>query len=99
MSIKQENRIMGDYSIAKSYKGILRIGHILDLVKNESDRLFNPTYYGYPKKLVDLSKGLSESDEIGFKNPINGMSGAISRYLFIDESGNITDVPLIFGRL
>jgi hypothetical protein len=29
---KIKNRIMGEYSIAKSFKGILRIAHIIDEV-------------------------------------------------------------------
>ena len=32
---KLEHRIMGEYSIAKSYKGILRIAHIKDMGNNE----------------------------------------------------------------
>ena len=82
---------MGDYSIAKSYKGILRIGPILDLVRDKDDELFNSTYYGRPRALVDLSKGLVNADEKGFRNPHDGLSGQISRYVNIDEEGNIRD--------
>lgn len=91
MAEKQENRIMGEYSIAKSYKGILRIAHILDLVKNEQDRLFNPTYYGTPRALVDLSKDVTKSSEKGHRNPKDGMDGSISRYSYINENGVISD--------
>lgn len=77
---KLENRIMGDYSIAKSFKGILRIAHILELVKNEKDFYKNPTYYGRPSKLMNISGGSYESEEIGFPNPSKGLDGTITRY-------------------
>lgn len=79
-SQKQQNRIMGDYSIAKSFKGILRIGHILDLIKNENDTFFNPTYYGKPSKLINISGGAYESQQIGWDTPSKGMDGTIERY-------------------
>lgn len=77
---KLDYRIMGDYSIAKSYKGILRIAHILELVQNEDDRYFNPTYFGIPKTLMNISGGAYESAEMGFATPIDGMNGNITRY-------------------
>ena len=79
-TIKDETRIMGEKSIAKTYKGILRIAHILDLVRDEEDVLFNPTYYSKPKALMNISGGAFESPETGFHNPIKGMDGTISRY-------------------
>jgi hypothetical protein len=54
-TIKDETRIMGEKSIAKTYKGILRIAHILDLVRDEEDVLFNPTYSSKPKALMNIS--------------------------------------------
>lgn len=77
---KIENRVMGDYSIAKSFKGILRIGHILDLMKDQKDEYFNPTYYGRPNFLLNISGGAYESNQNGYPNPIKGMDGTISRY-------------------
>ena len=71
---------MGEKSIAKSFKGILRIAHILDLVRDEEDVLFNPTYYSKPKGLMNISGGTLESPEAGFHNPIKGMDGTITRY-------------------
>ena len=79
-TIKDETRIMAEKSIAKSYKGILRIAHILDLVRDEKDVLFNPTYYSKPKALMNISGGTFESPEVGFHNPIKGMDGSIARY-------------------
>lgn len=77
---KLESRIMGDYSIAKSFKGILRIAHILELVKTEEDQYFNPTYYGSPSTLMNISGNAYESAEMGFNTPIDGMNGSITRY-------------------
>lgn len=77
---KDETRVMGEKSIAKSFKGILRIAHILDLVQNEDDGLFNPTYYSRPKTLMNISGGAYESLETGYHNPLAGMDGTISRY-------------------
>lgn len=72
---------MGEKSIAKSFKGILRISHILDLVKGENDELFNPTYYSRPKTLMNIAGNNYESIEKGFRNPKAGMDGTISRYI------------------
>ena len=94
---KQENRIMAEYSIAKSFKGILRIGHILELVKNEEDRLFNSTYYGIPKALMNISGGTYSSDEIGYNTPIDGMNGSINRYN--SSNPNIGDDKLKLNRV
>lgn len=81
---KKENRIMGDYSISKSYKGILRIAHILDLVEGDSvnftDQFLNSTYYGDPTELMNISGGQIRSKEYGYQTPIKGMEGSIKRY-------------------
>lgn len=77
---------MGEKSIAKSFKGILRISHILDLVKGEDDELFNPTYYGRPKSLINIAGNNYQSMEKGFHNPKAGMDGTISRYVHTDET-------------
>lgn len=77
---KLDYRIMGEYSIAKSFKGILRIAHILELVQNEDDVYFNPTYYGIPKTLMNISGGTYESSEMGYATAIDAMNGSITRY-------------------
>ena len=71
---------MGEMSIAKSFKGILRISHILELIKNEQDVFCNPSYYGRPTKLMNISGGTYETDEIGFRMASKGMDGSITRY-------------------
>lgn len=94
---KQENRIMGEYSIAKSFKGILRIAHILELVKNEKDIYKNPTYYGRPGKLMNISGGTYKSDETGYSNPSKGLDGTITRYS--DANSEITGDDLRVQRV
>lgn len=94
---KQENRIMGEYSIAKSFKGILRIAHILELVKNEKDIYKNPTYYGRPGKLMNISGGAYESEETGYPNPSKGLDGTITRYS--DTNAEITGDDLKVQRV
>lgn len=79
-SNKDELRIMAEKSIAKSFKGILRISHILEMMQNENDEFFNPSYYGRPKSLMNISGGKYESLETGYHNPLSGMDGTINRY-------------------
>ena len=79
-SNKDELRIMAEKSIAKSFKGILRISHILEMMQNENDEFFNPSYYGRPKSLMNISGGKYESLETGYHNPLPGMDGTINRY-------------------
>ena len=54
---KLDHRIMGEYSIAKSFKGILRIAHIKDVSSDgtNTDEFLNPTFYGNPTDLMDIS--------------------------------------------
>ena len=78
---KLDYRVMGDYSISKSYKGILRIAHIMETVGTEKDYFLNPTYYGAPTSLMDIS-GSDESSKIyGFPNASVGFEGKVKRYL------------------
>ena len=77
---KIENRVMADYSIAKSYKGILRIAHIMQYDVSEKDTLFNPYYYGNPTALMDISGGSYSSKEYGYPTAISGLTGTSNRY-------------------
>lgn len=96
---KMQNRVMGDISISKSYKGILRIAHIKEEVENQpeikTNGELNPYYFGEPKKLMDISAGSSSSDEIGYQRPYSAFSGEILRYnkgdAFIDLILPVTD--------
>lgn len=94
---KQQNRIMGEYSISKSFKGILRIANIIDLIKNEEDIFFNPAYYGKPSKLLNISGGALQSQQIGWNTPSKGMDGSIDRYS--NNNDLIKDDDLKVGRV
>lgn len=75
---------MGDYSIAKSFKGILRIAHIKDMGDNMDeyaiDELLNPSFYGTPSELIDLSGKETSSTTAGYSNAIKALSGGLKRY-------------------
>lgn len=74
---------MGEQSIAKSFKGILRIAHIKDIPEGNSndDYFLNSTYYGEPKSLTDISGKDSKSDgSIGYANAVKALSGGVLRY-------------------
>lgn len=78
---KITNRTMAEYSIAKSFKGILRISHIMELIEQESDDFLYPTYFGNPSELMNISGGAYKSREYGYQTAIKAMeSGSIQRY-------------------
>lgn len=78
---KITNRTMAEYSIAKSYKGILRISHIMELIEEESDDFLHPTYFGNPSELMNISGGAYKSREYGYQTAIKAMeAGSIKRY-------------------
>ena len=64
---------MGEYSIAKSFKGILRVAHIMELVDGETDYFLSPTYFGKPKQLMNISGGTYKSKEYGYQTAIKAM--------------------------
>lgn len=81
---KLEHRKMGEYSIAKSFKGILRIAHIKDMGDNTNeyaiDEFLNPTFYGTPSELMDISGKESETTSASYANAIKALSGGLKRY-------------------
>lgn len=79
---KLDHRIMGEYSIAKSFKGILRIAHIKDVSSDETntDEFLNPTFYGNPTDLMDISGKESSKQSAGYANAIKALQGGLSRY-------------------
>lgn len=81
---KITHRTMGEYSIAKSFKGILRVAHIMELVDGETDYFLSPTYFGKPKHLMNISGGTYKSKEYGYQTAIKAMQtgGGINRYEF-----------------
>ena len=84
---KIDYRVMGDYSIAKSYKGILRIAHIMELMEGETDLFNNNVYYDAPSSLMNIS-GNSSSKAYGFPNASVGFEGQVRRYLSEKEYKN-----------
>lgn len=53
---------MAEQSISKSFKGILRVSHIMEMVNGESDEFLNEKYYGDPDKLLNISSGKYYND-------------------------------------
>lgn len=96
---KLQERIMGEYSIAKSYKGILRIAHIKDMGDNKddyaTDELLNPTFYGTPSELIDISGKESATSAAGYANAIKALSGGLKRYnRFVNDKLRLNRVPV-----
>lgn len=91
---KIEYRVMGDYSIAKSYKGILRIAHIMEIIDGETDAFNNNSYYGSPSSLMNIS-GNASSKAYGFPNASVGFQGQVQRYIsekkYKDKKLPVTD--------
>lgn len=84
-----QNRTMGEYSIAKSFKGILRIAHIIDTIQGDPDIFLNPTYYGTPTARLDIS-GSADSKQKGVDSAVYSLKGdgTINRYNSNDEFKN-----------
>ena len=91
---KIDYRVMGDYSIAKSYKGILRIAHVMEKMENEKDIFNNNVYYGSPSSLMNIS-GNSSTKGYGFPNASAVFEGRVERYLsekdYLDKKLPVTD--------
>lgn len=89
---------MGEYSIAKSYKGILRIAHIVDLIQGVNDQFLNPAYYGSPKFRLDISGKSNPSKQTGVQSAIHALKGqsqvGISRYDFPEDELKNRRVPM-----
>lgn len=101
------SRIMGDQSIAKSFKGILRVAHNMDLLNSGNDNFLttdetgkkklNQKFYGTPSELINISGGEIQSSEIGYPTPITGLSGLMRRYT--QDNERITRNPLLANKL
>lgn len=77
-----EHRAMPDVSINKSFRGILRIAHIKDIVNDVYDEMFRPEYYGTPSKLSDriTSMNTSSAKANGSDTAYPALSGSTRRY-------------------
>lgn len=51
---------MAEYPIAKSFKGILRISPIQELLENKVDEIFNPSYYNF----IDTPKAINSDKSV-----------------------------------
>lgn len=81
---------MAEYSIAKSFKGILRIAHIIDTVEGDPDTFLNPTYYGTPTAKVNINTNSSVYSQKGTPTAEHSLlgNGTITRYQSNDKLTN-----------
>lgn len=88
---KIEERQMYDKSIAKTFKGILRISPIYDLFDNDSnDNYPNDRYYD------DLTHDVGYG-KLGEVNAIKGMQGLLRRYT--EQNTRISNEPLLHKKV
>ena len=88
MATKISERIMENVSIAKSFKGILRIAHISDVSSTEEDTFSNKSLY--------TSDGLTpkELEKIGSLTALPALEGAMTRYNYQNDSLRDKRVPI-----
>lgn len=88
MATKISDRIMENVSIAKSFKGILRIAHISDVSSIEEDTFSNKSLY--------TSDGLTpkELEKIGSLTALPALEGVMSRYNYQNDSLRDKRVPI-----
>lgn len=78
---------MAEQSIAKSFRGILRIANVKECTDKDDDVFFNPIYYGTP------TKGTA-SESTGYDTAYNGLSGSLIRYSFPDDKYRHAMLPV-----
>lgn len=88
MATKISERIMEDVSIAKSFKGILRIAHISDVSSIEEDTFSNKSLY--------TTNGLTpkELQNIGSLTALPALEGVMTRYNNQNDSLRDKRVPI-----
>lgn len=79
MANELKHRIMADQSIARSFKGILRVADIKDLKDGVADEFFNKEYYGAP------TGALSSIQDKFYDSAYRALMGATVRYSVEDE--------------
>ena len=88
MATQISERIMAEVSIAKSFKGILRIAHISDVESNDNDVFSN-------KSLYTTSNNLPKNiQNIGYFNALPALVGEITRYNYPEDSLRDKRVPV-----
>lgn len=83
-----EERKMAKVSIAKSFKGILRIAHISDVESTDDDNFNNESLYTTSD---NLPKGIQN---IGSLNAIPALAGQMTRYNYPNDSLKDRRVPV-----
>lgn len=81
-------RIMAEVSIAKSFKGILRIAHISDVESNDNDVFSNKSLYTTSDKLP------KNIQNIGYPYALPALVGEITRYNYPEDSLRDKRVPV-----
>ena len=97
---KEPTRTMGHQSISKSFKGILRISHIMELIDGQNDIFssnIDSIYYGNPNDLLNISGGSYKSDVYCYQTAIKAFDGGINRYN--SANPNIGNDPLKLHRV
>ena len=84
----EEERKMAKVSIAKSFKGILRIAHISDVESTDDDNFNNESLYTTSE---NLPKGIQY---IGSLNAIPALAGQMTRYNYPNDSLKDKRVPV-----
>lgn len=80
-------REMAEQSIAKTFKGILRVAHVQEATDKDEDFYFNPIYYGTP------TKGIA-NESTGYDSAYNGLSGSLLRYTFTGDNYKNAKLPV-----
>ena len=78
---------MAEKSIAKTFKGILRVANVQEATDQNEDYYFNPIYYGTP------NKGIA-SESTGYDSAYNAMSSLLIRYSFPEDPYRNNSVPI-----
>lgn len=82
-----EYRVMAEQSIAKTFKGILRVANVQEATDKDEDVYFNPIYYGTP------TKGIA-SESTGYDSAYNVLSGSLLRYTFPGDDYKNAKAPV-----
>lgn len=80
-------RVMAEQSIAKTFKGILRVANVQEATNQDEDVYFNPIYYGTP------TKGIA-SESTGYDSAYNVLSGSLLRYTFPGDDYKNAKAPV-----
>ena len=78
---------MADKSIAKTFKGILRVANVQEATNQDEDYYFNPIYYGTP------DKGTA-NETTGYDSAYAGLSSLLVRYTYPDDPYRNGKVPI-----